>query len=90
VLEEILMPLGWNPQKLLKDPIQQILTPPEGTNPASPPGARSRTPMQNRNAQQGAQQGGATNNPQGQSGRPDSGQAAALLQQLVQRLRTQG
>lgn len=70
-LEEILMPMGWDPQRLLLNPGQGSVTTPAGGPPQSmlpPPGMsgpQPATPMQQRNAQEGARMGGTTNNPSG-------------------------
>ena len=72
-LEEILMPIGWDPQRLLINPGQGSVTtpgggpsgmlPPPGMPPS--PGTNATTPMQTRNAQEGARLGGTVNNPSG-------------------------
>jgi len=70
-LEEILMPMGWDPQRLLLNPGQGSVTTPAGgpgVNMPPPPGmppAAGATPMQTRNAQEGARLGGSINNPSG-------------------------
>ena len=70
-LEEILMPMGWDPQRLLINPGQGSVTTPAGGPPQMmppPPGMAppaGSTPMQQRNAQEGARLGGTTNNPSG-------------------------
>ena len=68
-LEEILMPMGWDPQRLLISPGQGAITTPAGGPPSMspPPGmpAPGGTPMQARNAQEGARLGGTRNNPSG-------------------------
>ena len=69
-LEEILMPMGWDPQRLLLNPGQGSVTTPAGGPPQmqpTPPGlpAPGSTPMQARNAQEGATLGGTRNNPSG-------------------------
>lgn len=100
-LEEILMPMGWDPQKLLINPGQGSITTPAGgpgipgmsPPPGMPPAAGS-TPMQNRNAAEGARLGGTTNNP---SGGPAGNRNATaqnpgainpqMLMQLLQQMR---
>jgi hypothetical protein len=75
-LEEILMPMGWDPQRLLLSPGQGSVTTPAGGPPTGmlpPPGIpgaggpqpQQTTPMQTRNAQEGARLGGTRNNPSG-------------------------
>lgn len=69
-LEEILMPMGWDPQKLLLNPGAGSVTTPAGGPPTSmpiPPGMppAGGTPMQARNAAEGARLGGTRNNPSG-------------------------
>lgn len=74
-LEEILMPMGWDPQRLLINPGQGSVTTPAGGPPQGMPpppgmpqptgGTPSGTPMQNRNAMEGARLGGTRNNPSG-------------------------
>ena len=71
-LEEILMPMGWDPQKLLLNPGMGSVTTPAGgpgmqPGMSPPPGMApaGSTPMQNRNAAEGARLGGTTNNPSG-------------------------
>jgi hypothetical protein len=69
-LEEILMPMGWDPQRLLINPGQGSVTTPAGgpgMSMPTPPGmpAPGGTPMQARNASEGARLGGAVNNPSG-------------------------
>lgn len=100
-LEEILMPMGWDPQRLLLNPGQGSVTTPAGGPPMAsptPPGMPhpGGTPMQQRNAQEGARMGGTTNNPSGgpqgnanalaRGGQP--GQInPQILMQLMQQLR---
>jgi hypothetical protein len=74
-LEEILMPMGWDPQRLLLNPGQGSVTTPAGGPPTGmlpPPGMPAAggpqpqaTPMQTRNAQEGARLGGSRDNPSG-------------------------
>lgn len=88
LLEEIFTPLGWNIQRLLLTPPQTAVTTPQagavprpnpGRPAAAPPDAGGTTPMQKRNAAEGARMGGARNNP--------AANPAALMQmiQLIQR-----
>ncbi len=63
-LEEIFLPLGWDPRRLLLQPGEGGVTMPLGQNAGGqgiPTGQK--TPMQQRNADQGASQGGSANNP---------------------------
>ena len=73
-LEEILMPMGWDPQRLLLNPGAGNVTTPAGGPPQGmlpppgmpgPTGAPGGTPMQQRNASEGARLGGTRNNPSG-------------------------
>ena len=111
-LEEILMPLGWDPRRILLGGGggEGVTNPTVGANPAmnpppppmlapggsangvssSPPatGAGGGQPaMQVRNAAQGAQRGGATNNPMARGGMPP--QLAQMAQQIQQALMSQ-
>lgn len=65
ILEEIFMPLGWDPRRLLLNPgtggVTGVLGAGGGGQGVTQP--EGRTPMQERNAQQGTQQGGSRNNP---------------------------
>lgn len=69
-LEEVLMPLGWDPSKLLINPAQaSVSTPAPGALPQPqmiPPGAAPA--MEQRNAAEGARMGGARNNPVARGG----------------------
>lgn len=69
-LEEILMPLGWDPSKLLINPAQAAVTTPQpGAQPQPPmipPGAPPA--MAQRNAAEGARMGGSRNNPMARGG----------------------
>ena len=75
-LEEILMPLGWDPRRLLiGGPTDGgVMTPTVGANPAlnppptAPVPAQGQPAMQRRNADEGRRQGGATNNPSARGG----------------------
>ena len=92
-LEEVLAPLGWDPQKLLLNPAMTSVTtpmagaPPNQNPPAVPPGMPPA--METRNAHEGARMGGGTNNPMargqvqqpGTPMRPQSGQMAAPMPQ---------
>jgi hypothetical protein len=64
-LEEVLMPLGWDPSKLLINPSAAAVTTPQPgampSPPMIPPGAPPA--MEQRNAMEGARMGGARNNP---------------------------
>ncbi len=63
-LEEIFMPLGWDPRRLLLQPGEGGVTLPLGAGGGGrgiPTGQK--TPMQQRNADEGAKKGGSTNNP---------------------------
>ena len=66
------MPMGWDPQKLLLNPGMGSVTTPAGgpgmqPGMSPPPGMApaGSTPMQQRNAAEGARLGGTTNNPSG-------------------------
>lgn len=65
VLEDIAMALGWNPEKALVQPSAQVQVMgqqgPNGGTPFPPEGAQ--TPAQMMAGQQGAEMGGAANNP---------------------------
>lgn len=69
-LEEVLMPLGWDPSKLLINPAASAVTTPQPgavpqpaqVPPGAPPG------MEQRNAMEGARMGGARNNPVARGG----------------------
>lgn len=69
-LEEVLMPLGWDPSKLLINPAASaVTTPAPGAIPSPqmiPPGAPPA--MEQRNAMEGARMGGARNNPAARGG----------------------
>jgi hypothetical protein len=69
-LEEVLMPLGWDPSKLLINPsASSVTTPQPGAQPSPPmipPGAPPA--MEMRNAAEGARMGGARNNPVARGG----------------------
>ena len=78
-LEEILMPLGWDPRRLLLAGPSDggVMAPTVGANPAlqprpapmmGPNGRPGMPAMQVRNAAQGGQRGGATNNPSARGG----------------------
>jgi hypothetical protein len=71
-LEEVLMPLGWDPSKLLINPAQAAVTTPQPgavpQPPMIPPGAPPG--MEQRNAMEGARMGGARNNPVARGGNP--------------------
>lgn len=100
-LEEILMPMGWDPQRLLINPGQGSVTTPPGGPPQMqppPPGLppTGGTPMQARNAAEGARLGGTRNNPSG--GPAGNANATArggmpfqmnpqMLMQMMQRMR---
>ena len=63
-LEEIFLPLGWDPRRLLLQPGEGGVTLPLGAGGGGqgiPTGQK--TPMQQRNADEGASKGGSTNNP---------------------------
>ena len=65
-LEEILVGLGYNPNKILLKPATSPVAPPlvyQGNEPPGDNTGHTMSPMQEMNAQQGAAQGGATNNP---------------------------
>lgn len=70
MLEEVLMPLGWDPSKLLINPaMSSVTTPAPGAQPQPqmiPPGAPPA--MERRNAAEGARMGGARNNPVARGG----------------------
>jgi len=85
VAEEIIMALGWNPQKILLQapPPVQVMGP-QGQQPGQgfpPPG--SPTPAQAVAGEQGAMMGGAPNNPMAPPGGGGSGNAQQLLQALM-------
>lgn len=102
-LEEILMPIGWDPRRILLGGggDSGVMLPTAGANPANNPppppmlaqgGNTARPPtgqpaMQRRNADQGAQRGGAANNPMARGGIPPQLQqmAAVIQQQLTAR-----
>lgn len=71
LLEEILMPIGWDPRRLLKNSGKGGVTTPQigVVNPPAllpPPGSlTSNSPMQRRNADEGTAMGGGRNNPRG-------------------------
>lgn len=69
-LEEVLMPLGWDPSRLLLNPaMASVTTPQPGAVPSPPmipPGAPPA--MERRNAAEGARMGGARNNPVARGG----------------------
>lgn len=70
-LEEVLMPLGWDPSKLLINPSQaSVTTPQPGAVPTQPPMIPPGAPpaMEMRNAAEGARMGGARNNPMARGG----------------------
>ena len=71
-LEEVLMPLGWDPSKLLINPSASAVTTPQPgavpQPPMIPPGAPPA--MEMRNAAEGARMGGARNNPMARGGNP--------------------
>lgn len=86
VMEEILMPIGWDPRRLMINQGQGgVTTPMIGAPPTQnmlpPPGSMTQnSPMQQMNAAQGAQRGGATNNPAVRGGNAGGGdQQQALL-----------
>lgn len=66
VAEEIVTALGWNPQKMLMQPpnmgVQQATGSPPGV-PFPAPEGNAMTPAQEYSAQEGAEYGGASNNP---------------------------
>jgi len=65
-LEEILVGLGYNPNKILLKPATSPVAPPlvyQGNEPPGDNAGHTLSPMEEMNAQQGATQGGATNNP---------------------------
>jgi hypothetical protein len=72
-LEEVLMPLGWDPSKLLINPAASAVTTPASgavpSPPMIPPGAPPA--MEQRNADEGARMGGARNNPAARGGNRD-------------------
>lgn len=95
-LEEILMPLGWDPQRLLLSPGGNAVTTPMAgaVGPSAammPPGQAplqtqnaaqgARGPMARRNAAEGAAFGGARQNPMA---RPGPGQLPPQIMQLIQ------
>ena len=71
-LEEVLMPLGWDPSKLLINPSQAAVTTPQPGAMPSPPMVPPGAPpaMEMRNAREGARMGGARNNPVARGGNP--------------------
>ena len=95
------MPMGWDPQRLLINPGQGSITTPAGGPPQSmspPPGmpAPGGTPMQARNAQEGARLGGTRNNPSGgpagnanmlQRGQAPMQMNPQMIMQLLQQFR---
>ena len=89
VLEEIVMGLGWNPQRALLQPAPQVqVMGPQGQGqgtPFPPPGTP--TPAQAVAGEQGAVMGGAPNNPMAN---PLGGQGNPLLIQMMQGLEQQG
>ncbi len=82
VLEEIVMGMGWNPQKVLLQPGPQVsVMGPQGQTqgtPFPPPGTP--TPAQAVAGEQGAMMGGAPGNPMAN---PVSPEGAALLQAMM-------
>ena len=92
VMEEILMPIGWDPRRLMINQGQQGVTSPTiGANNLQrvlpPPGSMTQnSPMQQMNAAQGAQRGGATNNPAVRGGN-NAGINPQILMQLLQQMR---
>jgi len=67
MLEEIVVSLGWNPQKMLVQATPAVTAAneqPEQSPEAGLPGAATQTPAQVSAGQQGAAQGGSMNNPQ--------------------------
>lgn len=69
-LEEVLMPLGWDPSKLLINPAAASVTTPQPGAVPSPPMIPPGQPpaMEQRNAMEGARMGGARNNPVARGG----------------------
>ena len=105
-LEEILMPMGWDPQRLLINPGQGSVTTPAGgpgvqgmLPPPGMPPAPGSTPMQTRNAQEGTRLGGVRNNPSGgpagnanmmAAGKAPMQMNPQMLMQLLQQMRGGG
>jgi len=83
-LEEVLMPLGWDPSKLLINPAQaSVTTPAPGAQPQPqmiPPGAPPA--MEMRNAAEGARMGGARNNPVARGGNRQYSRPVSTAPQL--------
>ena len=85
VMEEILMPIGWDPRRLMLNQGQGgVTTPMIGTPPTQnmlpPPGSMTQnSPMQNRNAMEGARMGGSTNNPSARGGNTGGGEQMQAL-----------
>jgi hypothetical protein len=65
VLEEIVMALGWNPQKIILQPANPGVLPATGQagGTAFPPEQQANTPAQEMAGQMGGQMGGSQNNP---------------------------
>ena len=93
MMEEILQPMGWDPRRLMINQGQGGVTTPMigANNPQqllAPPGSMTQnSPMQQMNADQGAQRGGATNNPavRGGNQNPQAALMMALRQMMAGR-----